>query len=282
MAAVTGALALSAFAVPAAHADAPVGPDLDKPTAAERFGTSPAETERSSRIAAQAAPVVSDVTVNGGRNLVFGTTTVRTFTVSLTASHPSGILDAYIDLWHGTDVDAGLDGLMQPNEDAADCTPVDATTSTCTLTVTAQPGFELYKNALSGTWHVSAAALSNDGTMYWNDFHKTHKLLRMAKLTADATPEPVKKGGTLTIDGKLTRANWQSFKYDGYADQSVKVQFRADGAADFPNLKGIYSKADGTARTTVTATTSGDYRFSFTGAANTAAVSSTVDHVAVQ
>lgn len=36
------------------------------------------------------------------------------------------------------------------------------------------------------------------------------KMKRASKLTTDATPEPVAKGATLTMSGKLSRANWET------------------------------------------------------------------------
>lgn len=130
VAAVSGGLVLSALAVPAAQAD---GGGLHKPTAAERFGVSRAAM--SAAAADDEVPVISDVKVNGGKSIVFGTTGVKTFAVSLTASHSAGIQDAYIDLWHGKDL-AHHDGVFAPNEQNATCTAVSATTSNCKLTIT--------------------------------------------------------------------------------------------------------------------------------------------------
>jgi hypothetical protein len=284
VAAVSGALALSALAVPAAQADAQGTVNLDRPSAAERFGTSSAK----SAFNAQALPVVSNVTVNSGKALVFGTTTVRTFNVSLTASHPSGIADAYIDLWHGTNAESDVDGYLPPNEEAADCTATSATTSTCKLTITAAPGLngdgvgELYKNALAGTWHVSAYALSNDGELYENDFYKTHKVQRLAKLTVNAAPEPVVKGKAITVTGYLTRADWETAKYVGLSSQPVSLQFRKAGTTNYTSVKGIKSTTGGALKTTVTASADGYHRFSYAGISSTAAVSALGDYVDVR
>ncbi|WP_308376183.1 hypothetical protein [Streptomyces sp. ISL-99] len=62
VAAVSGALALSALAVPAAQADGGHGDTT-----------------------------LTKVVVNGGKNVVVGTTEVRTFTVAVTAADDSGI-----------------------------------------------------------------------------------------------------------------------------------------------------------------------------------------------
>ncbi|WP_328440045.1 calcium-binding protein [Streptomyces sp. NBC_00457] len=283
VAALSGALALSALAVPAAQADGQGAVSIDKPSAQERFGVSSAR----SGFAAQAAPEVSNVTVNAGKALVFGTTTVRTFEVSLTASHPSGIADAYMDLWHGADLD-NIDGFLPPNEDVADCTATSETTSTCKLTITASPGLngdgigELYRNALAGTWHVTAAVLSNDGEVYNNDFFKTHKVQRLAKLTADAAPEPVNAGQTITVSGKLTRADWETGTYVGLSGQALQLQFRGTDASAYTTVKGIKSTTGGAAKTTTTANVDGHHRFSFAGISSTGQVTATGDYVGVR
>ena len=281
VAAVSGALALSALAVPAAQAGNDSDVAAKKPTAAERFGSSQNRSAFSASAAAEAEPVVSKVTINSGAGLAVGTTYSKTFTVSVTASHATGIQDAYVDLWHGSDLD-NIDGLLVMNEEAATCTASSATTSTCKLTVTATPGSDLYKNALAGTWHVTAAALAGDGSIYWNDFHTTHRVQRYSKLTVNASPEPVKKGKTITATGKLSRANWEDFKYHGYTNQSVQLQFRKKSSNTYTTVKTVKSNSTGELKTTVTASVDGYYRWSFAGTSTTPAVKAAGDFVDVR
>jgi hypothetical protein len=276
---VSGALALTAFAVPAAQAGTAAAPDLHKPTAAERFAAHDS-TARKSTFAAADEPVVSNVTVNGGQDVVLGTTNLKTFTVSLTASHASGIQDAYIDLWHGSDLDH-VDGYLPPNEDAATCTASSDTTSTCKLTITVDPQSDLY-NALAGSWHVTAAALAGDGSIYENDYYAKRSVKRYSKLTTNASPEPVAKGKTITVTGALTRANWDTFKYAGYTNQPVKLQFKKKGSTTYSTVKTVTSSSTGGLKTTVTAASDGYWRYSFAGTSTTPAVTSTSDFVDVQ
>ncbi|MFE5816704.1 DUF5707 domain-containing protein [Streptomyces sp. NPDC056479] len=281
VAAVSGALALSALAVPAAQAGNDSDASVNKPSAAERFDGSLNRSAFSTAAAAEAEPVVSKVTVNSGKAVAVGTTYAKTFTVSVTASHATGIQDAYVDLWHGTDLE-NIDGLLMPNEEAATCTASSATTSTCKLTLTATPGSDLYMNALAGTWHVTAGALAGDGSIYWNDFQTTHRVQRYSKLTVNASPEPVKKGRTITATGKLSRANWEDFKYHGYTNQSVKLQFRKKDSSTYTTVKTIKSNSTGELKTTVTASTDGYFRYSFAGTTTTPAINATGDFVDVQ
>ena len=112
---------------------------------------------------------------------------------------------------------------------------------------------------------------------------KTHavKLQRLSKLTVNASPEPVKKGKTITVTGKLSRANWDTAKYAGYSSQSVKLQFRKKSSSTYTTLKTIKSNSSGNLSTTVTASVDGYSRYSFAGTTTTVAVNATGDLIAV-
>ncbi|GAA3776487.1 DUF5707 domain-containing protein [Streptomyces chiangmaiensis] len=279
VAAVTGALALAALAVPAAQADQ-VTNNLDRPSVIKRFSA----TADSSTLSATAVPTITNVTVNGGKDIVLGTTYAKTITVSLTASHESGIQDAIIFLWHGTDA-AHSDGSLPPNKYGATwatCTASSATTSTCKLTITIDPQRDLYKNSLAGTWHVGAFALAGDSSHYYNEYYGTHRVQRYSKLTVNASPEPVVKGKSITVTGKLTRANWETHDYRGYTNQPVKLQFRKAGTTTYSTIKTVYTDSYGNLKTTVTASADGYWRWNFAGSSTTPSVTATGDYVDVQ
>ncbi|MEV8306823.1 DUF5707 domain-containing protein [Streptomyces flavidovirens] len=274
VAAVSGALALSAFAVPAAQAE-----DAPKADSLSAFaGQAPADD-------VVGDTKITNVVVNGGKNIVLGTTAAKTFTVSVTATDPSGIQDAYVDLWHGTSVDEP-DGLFMSNEymndKPATCTASSATTSTCKLTFTVDPEYDLYKNSLAGTWKVTAAAAGKDGDYIWKDAYKTHRVQRYSKLTVNASPEPVVKGKTITITGKLSRANWETSTYAGYTGQPVKLQFRKAGTSTYSTVKTLNTNSTGNLKTTVTAASDGYWRWSFAGTSTTPAVSAAGDYLDVR
>ncbi|MFB8245511.1 calcium-binding protein [Streptomyces sp. NPDC055952] len=282
VAAVTGALALSALAVPAAQADdqipnlASLVPSTSKATpftAAAPADESYGDTK------------ITSVTVNGGKNIVVGTTVQKAFTVSVTATDPEGIYDAYPVLWHGADVD-NPDGVILPegleDEQVGSCTHSSATTATCKVTLIADPQTNIYGNILAGTWKVWVGAIGNDGDYIIRDAYKTTKVQRYSKLTVNASPEPVKKGKTITVTGKLSRANWDDNQYHGYTNQSVKLQFRKKGSSTYTTLKTITSNSTGELKTTVTASTDGYFRYSFAGTTTTPAVNATGDFVDVQ
>ncbi|MEU6069101.1 MULTISPECIES: hypothetical protein [Streptomyces] len=254
VAAVSGALALSAFAVPAAHA---AGTALDV--------------------------TFSDVQVNSGKAITVGATSTVKVKATYTLTHPSSVSVANVKsgplLYRGTtakDADT-LVGSDQPGT----CTTVSSTTLHCSATITI-PAAELY-NSDAGTWKKGGVAIdSSSHAEKWQSDLGTLPVRRAAKLTADATPEPVKKGKTITVTGKLTRANWETGKYTAYVTQPVKLQFRKNGSSTYTTVKTIKSSSTGALKTTVTASADGYYRYSFAGTATTSAINSAADFIDVQ
>ncbi|MEU2737044.1 DUF5707 domain-containing protein [Streptomyces sp. NPDC007095] len=276
VAAVSGALALSAFVVPAAHA-------ADAPGVAALVGSVQSNTAKSPTDVTQGDTKISNVVVNGGKGVVFGTTTKKTFTVTFTASDNSGINMALAVLYHGANIDDSDNGAV-PNENGgekASCTAVSSTTSNCKETFTIQANQQLL-NAHAGTWKVWAIAQGKDADYVQKDNAKSFYVQRASKLTVNAAPEPVKKGKTITVTGALTRADWQTGKYTGYVGQPVKLQFKKKGASAYTTVKTIKTTTGGALKTTVTASVDGTFRYSFAGTTTTPAVNATGDYVDVQ
>ncbi|MEU0070518.1 DUF5707 domain-containing protein [Streptomyces sp. NPDC006332] len=249
---VTGALALSAIAVPAAQAD-------------DAYGDT----------------TVSGISVNAGKAVVVGSTATKTVTVSFTVKDDSGVKNAMALLWHGSDFDNADSAATANSSDAyAKCTKVNATTSTCKATYDLKPGYNAI-NAVAGTWKVWVIASGKDGDFVQKDNAKTFKLQRLSKLTVNASPEPVKKGKTITVTGKLTRANWDANKYSGYTAQPVKLQFRKAGSNTYTTVKTIKTNSTGNLSTTVKASVDGYFRYSFAGTSTTPAVNAAGDYVDV-
>lgn len=105
---------------------------------------------------------------------------------------------------------------------------------------------------------------------------------RAARLTANATPEPVKKGATLTVKGALTRADWATGKYAGYKGQPAALQFKAKGATAYKTVKTVTSGTAGALSTTVKASADGTYRYLFAGTSTTGTATATGDYVDVK
>ncbi|MET9485026.1 DUF5707 domain-containing protein [Streptomyces sp. NPDC006638] len=284
VAVVSGALALSALAIPASQAsqaspsrgDFPVSDRYGFP--AEQRAALPKAGQRS--LAAKAAvPVVSKIVINGGKPIVVGTTNSKKVTISVTASDDSGIDGFSTIIWRGTSPEDPIWAFYQ-NEESATCKASTATTSTCSLTVTV-PSEQLI-NEDATTWKVGAWVTSKDGEDTKIDASGTVKIQRASKLTVDAAPEPVKKNGTVTITGKLSRANWDTGLYAGYSTQSVILQFRKPTTTAYTNVKGVKTSTTGALKTTNKATVDGYYRWSFVGTATTPAINVAGDYVDVK
>lgn len=228
---------------------------------------------------------ISNVVFDGGKNIVVGVYD-KTITVSGTFTHPSGISDADFVLWRGPDGAnpyETYDDRVVSNEYYvhADCVASSATTSTCSQTFTFEPDW-LLTNADAGTWKVSVMGAANDDSWTHDADYTTTRLQRHSKLTVNAGPEPVASGKTLTVTGKLSRANWDSLAYAGYTAQPVRLQFRKAGTSTYTTVKTVNTSSTGALTTTVTASADGYWRWSFAGTTTTPAVSAAGDYVDVQ
>ncbi|MFD7462659.1 MULTISPECIES: DUF5707 domain-containing protein [unclassified Streptomyces] len=227
---------------------------------------------------------ITKVVVNGGKDIVLGTTAVKTFTIAVTATDDSGIEagNTFPIMYHTPLPDGDAHGLVMPDDIAGDCVRQSPTTTTCTYTLKMNPRIHPQDNTTAGTWTVRAHALANDGDYYTKDPAAKAKVLRNSKLTVNASPEPVKKNKTITVTGALNRANWETYKYGGYAKQPVKLQFRKKGTSTYKTLKTVTTDSTGNLRTTTKATADGYFRYSFAGTSTTPAVASAGDYVDVK
>ncbi|WP_405931944.1 calcium-binding protein [Streptomyces sp. NBC_00827] len=223
---------------------------------------------------------ITKVVVNGGKNVVVGAAAVKKFTVSVTATDDQGIAGAEIDLYGPND------GLLISTSAAAKCvvSSTSATTSTCTATFSVDPRLADVFNNEAGNWVVDAWVDANgdDSNYVWKENAGSFKVQRASQLTVNAAPEPVVKGKTITVTGKLTRANWETGKNVALANQSVALQFRKAGTTTYTNVKGIKSTSTGALKTTVKASVDGYYRYSYAGITTTAGVSAAGDYIDVR
>jgi hypothetical protein len=243
----------------------------------------PAAAQAADRPAASSDTTFSNVVVNGGKDIVLGLTTKKTVTITWTATDPDGVAASQAYLWHGPNTD-DADGVLPHYPPAGTCvvSPTDHTTSTCKVSFGVDAAQSFDHNGLAGTWKVLAVAQDTNDDWTDADVAGTAQFRRYAKLTVNASPEPVKKGRTITVTGRLTRANWDTGTYTGYRDQSVKLQFRKKGSTTYTTLKTITSGSHGTLKTTTKARTDGYFRFLFTGTGTTGPAKATGDFVDVR
>jgi hypothetical protein len=279
VAAVSGALALSALAVPAALADEAV----DRVEAGKPYALDAS---------------FSKITINKGKSIVAGTTGTLTVPITYTLTHGTDVditaEDFFTDaeLYYGGSYvtsEAGLYG-----DDWAHCTAASPTVANCTQSIVIHPAQDLF-TATAGKWKAYAYARALNGQDTGSDDYDVTKtgavekdgiagpsVLRAAKLSVNASPEPVKKGKTITVTGKLTRANWDGANFTGYGNQPVKLQFRKNGTSTYTTVKTIRTVANGDLKTTVTATADGFFRYVFAATATTSDAFAAPDFIDVQ
>jgi hypothetical protein len=216
---------------------------------------------------------ITKVSINGGKPVVVGTTMEKTFVLAITATDSSGINAAYSDVW-STATATGFG-----YHDNLGCKAVDATTATCSMSYVMDPGYYGLTNAQAGAWQTYLEVSSKDHDGATRNNQDQFFVKRYAKLTTDASPEPVSKGAPLTVTGKLSRANWDDNAYHGYANQSVKLQFRKAGTSTYTTVKTVTTGSTGTLRTTVTAAADGYWRYAFAGTTTTASAKAAGDYV---
>ncbi|MEU6272694.1 calcium-binding protein [Streptomyces populi] len=166
------------------------------------------------------------------------------------------------------------------------CTRPSSTTMKCTWSYSLDPDTDDYfdlRNSSAGTWHLDVEAGAYDGDFYTLDSSVTMKVKRYAKLaTTQATPEPVAKGGKLTVTGALTRADWNTNTYVGFAAQKVALQFKKSGSSTYTTVKTVTTDSAGKLRTTTTANASGTWRWHFAGTGTTSPATAAGDGVALK
>ncbi|GHH23035.1 calcium-binding protein [Streptomyces lanatus] len=230
---------------------------------------------------AEAAPVITKVVVNKGRNIVVGPTAVTSFSAQITAKYTGGVSTASVNLWHGASY-ADADRYL--SYDVPRCT-TSGTTTTCSMNFQVKADTRdmtnVVSNAQAGSWHIAAWAYGRDRTHTAAYDYARTKVQRASKLTVNASPEPVKKGRKITVTGALTRANWDSHKWAGYSGQSVKLQYRPKNSTTYTTLKTLTTSSTGGLSGTVTATADGYYRFTFAGTSTTPAATPAGDYVDV-
>ncbi|MFD8214051.1 hypothetical protein ACFV2U_10020 [Streptomyces sp. NPDC059697] len=301
VAAVSGALALSAFAVSAAHATDSAAYRADVAKVQEAAHAASGMTAFSTDAATDATPYTMDVTFSNlkiGSAIKVGTTNHVAVPVTYTLTHGSDVDITASDFFSGPEIYKGSydspDNLLM-GDNPATCTVTSSTTASCKGNIDIYPGDGDLLNSDAGTWSAGALAIAYNGqdpNSSTIDLSKvgyaeqgglgTTKVQRYSKLTVNATPEPVYKGKTLTATGKLSRANWETNTYKGFTNQPVKLQFRKAGTSTYTTIKTVYSDSYGNLKATTTANYDGYWRFSFAGTTTTPAVSATGDYVDVK
>ncbi|MFG2266381.1 calcium-binding protein [Streptomyces sp. NPDC048720] len=226
--------------------------------------------------AAPGDPVVSGATVNSGHDVIVGTTHDVRFPVTVTGADDPGLSFADVDL-------KGPHGGFYTTD--AFCETPTACTTVFTVNAHPAPGGDDpvdLANANAGTWTVDALVDTGDGDSVFAPGVGSFSLKRAARLTVDASPEPVAKGARITITGKLVRANWDTYRYAGYAGQAVTLQFRPKNSSTYTTVATVHTSGTGTLRTTAKAVKDGYWRWNFPGTHTTGPAKAAGDYVDVR
>ncbi|MFF2023772.1 calcium-binding protein [Streptomyces sp. NPDC058171] len=274
----TGALTLTALAVPAAHAD----------------DRSAGSSARSSAAAQEPGPLDDNIdrfVVNDGKDLVVGVSP-KEFKATFTAKYHREIKNGTVVLWRGGAGVESAERVLAPqvNDDGTVprfCKNIVLRFSSCVVPIVADPKGDVpdtdLNNEYAGRWNV-AASLTYDSTLIEIDEKfATHYVKRAAKLTADASPESVRRGADVTVKGTLTRANWDTHRYDGFGSGAgkVKLQFKKAGGA-WQTVKTVSADSGGKVKATVKASVDGSYRLTYGGSTTTGKATSPADAIDVR
>ncbi|MEV5602825.1 hypothetical protein AB0L33_15420 [Streptomyces sp. NPDC052299] len=229
--------------------------------------------------AAEGGASFSRVSLNSGKPIVIGVqeevevtgsfrmTTTRKFDYGPVVYPYRGRLDGGDALWNSITT--------------TDCHPVAKGVCDFKEWLTIDPRHVDFGNEDAGTWRTAARIFYVGDDYDFDDMNIPVQVQRATRVTVNAAPEPVVIGKTLTVTGKVTRANWDTHTYQGYGGRTVSLQFKADGASSYTTVKKVTSSSTGALKTTVKAAESGTWRWNYYGNSTSGAKASTGDHVVV-
>ncbi|MFD7550290.1 calcium-binding protein [Streptomyces sp. NPDC059816] len=277
IAVVSGALALSTLTVPSAQAD----------------GGGPSPSGAPSAFAADPTTgKLTGIIVNGGADVVVGTA-VKKFSVEVSASDEGGVERTAAALYQGLYLTSKA--LITSYEAHPAPCERTATSATCRFVFEAHPkshsgsSYLDLQNKHAGVWKTAGGGfrgLDAPGrtVVVAEDIHYGDvSLKRAAKLTADASPESVRRGADVTVKGTLSRANWDTHRYDGFGGGAgkVKLQFKKAGGA-WQTVKTVSADSRGKVKATVKASVDGSYRLAYGGSTTTGTATSPADTIDVR
>ncbi len=241
--------------------------------------------------AAESDVVFSKIVFNGGKPVVVGTTNSVDVSLTFMVKSRVAIKEDFLQVfaYRGTEgVDYGeFGGLWEQESACRKSTSGGVTTRTCERIVSVDPrgiqgDLRNLVNSDAKAWKTYGRAFKTAGGSDTDKTSATVRLKRHVKMTVDATPEPVVVGKTVTVTGKITRANWTKHRYDGFAGQSVKLQFKAVGATSYRTVKTVTSSSTGALKATAAASVDGSWRWSYGGDSITGSQTSVGDYVDVR
>lgn len=225
--------------------------------------------------AAEGGVSFTRVQVNDGKPIVIG--------VSNEVAVPASFRTATTRAWEYPAVylyRSGGDELWHAIE-TSDCIKVSSGVCDFNETMYFDPSEWDMRNSEAGAWKVAARVFFKGDGGDTDDEGLTVHVKRNSRLTVNASPEPVAKDKTITVTGKVTRANWETRKYASYGGRLVSLQFKPSGAASYTTVKKVYASSSGGLSTTVKASKTGTWRWAYFGNTTTGPSTSPGDNVVV-
>ncbi|MFI2644264.1 hypothetical protein [Streptomyces sp. NPDC018610] len=227
--------------------------------------------------AAEGGASFTRVQVNGGKPIVIG--------VSNEVAVPTSFRMATTHKWKWPTAflyRGGTGDRLWHAIETSDCIKVSSGVCDFNETMYFQPSEYDMHNSEAGAWKVAAEVYFQGGGGDTDDEGLTVYVKRNSHLTVAASPEPVTKGSTITVTGKVTRANWETRKYASYGGRLVSLQFKPTGATSYTTVKKVYANGSGDLKTTVKASKTGTWRWAYYGNTTTGPSTSAGDNVKVK
>ncbi|ETK32585.1 hypothetical protein [Microbispora sp. ATCC PTA-5024] len=158
----------------------------------------------------------------------------------------------------------------------------DSYTRVDSVTTDAHGRFSAGEKAVrSGWWRAEFDGASDtESTISDSDRVDVRAAARPTRITGfDAYPEPVDRGDTLRLRGRLEIGG---SSWDGFKGQKVRVLFKADGSSGWRYVASDWTDAYGRFFADVTARESGWWRAEYDGARGVKGATSGADHVTVR
>ncbi|MFJ9601078.1 hypothetical protein [Streptomyces althioticus] len=232
--------------------------------------------------AAEGGVSFSNVKVNGGKPIVIGVkeevVVHATYRMTTKLKHDPGVV---VFPYRGS-LESG-DQLWNTIENS-DCKVVNRAKGICDYEewLYIDPRHYDFGNEDAGAWKTAGRVWLAGDKHDIDDVKVPLQVKRATRVTVNASPEPVRQGRTLTVTGKVTRANWDTHTYQAYAGRTVSLQFKAAGAKAYTTVRKVKSNKTGVLRTTVKATRSGTWRWVYYGNTTSGAKASAGDYVVVR
>ncbi|MBL3669401.1 hypothetical protein JL475_26140 [Streptomyces sp. M2CJ-2] len=228
--------------------------------------------------AAEGGVSFTRVQVNGGKPIVIG--------VSKEVAAPASFRMTTTHQWKWAPAvflyRSGSGDRLWHAIETSDCIRVSTSVCDFNETMYFDPSVWDMHNSEAGAWKVGAEVHFKGGGGDTDDKGLTVHVKRNSRLTVNASPEPVSKGGTITVTGKVTRANWETRKYASYGGRLVSLQFKPAGTSSYTTVKKVYANGSGVLRTTVKASKTGTWRWVYYGNTTTGPSTSSGDNVVVK